>query len=71
MDKQVLDKLRVLEWGEFVSAPFCTLMLAQLGAEVIKVEVKISEKKSSGGSWGIGFLLFASLMIVFRQKATS
>ena len=39
-------------------------------AEVIKVEVKISEKKSSGGSWGIGFLLFASLMIVFRQKAT-
>jgi len=38
MDKQALDNLRVLEWGNFISAPFCTEMLAQLGAEVIKIE---------------------------------
>ncbi|MBF0278632.1 MAG: CoA transferase [SAR324 cluster bacterium] len=38
MDGQALDNLRILEWGSFISAPFCTEMLAQLGAEVIKIE---------------------------------
>lgn len=38
MDEQALGNLRVLEWGNFISAPFCTEMLAQLGAEVIKIE---------------------------------
>ena len=33
-----LDGVRVVEWGSFVSAPFCGKVLAELGADVIKVE---------------------------------
>jgi len=36
--RQVLSGLRVLEIGHFVAAPFATRILADLGAEVIKVE---------------------------------
>jgi crotonobetainyl-CoA:carnitine CoA-transferase CaiB-like acyl-CoA transferase len=34
----LLSDLRVLEIGHFVAAPFCTRLLGDLGAEVIKIE---------------------------------
>ena len=33
-----LEGIRVVEWGEMISAPFCAKLLAELGADVIKVE---------------------------------
>ena len=34
----VLNGLRVLEFGEFISAPYCGKLLADMGAEVVKIE---------------------------------
>jgi len=33
----MLSDLRVIEFGEFVSAPYCSRLFADLGAKVIKV----------------------------------
>jgi len=37
-DKPPLTGVRVVEVGNYMAAPFCTMQLADLGAEVIKVE---------------------------------
>jgi len=34
----MLSDLRVIEYGEFISAPYCSRLFADLGAKVIKVE---------------------------------
>ncbi len=38
MAEQALSGLKVVEYGGFISAPYCTKLMADLGAEVIKVE---------------------------------
>ncbi len=38
MENGALSDLRVIEWGHVVSAPYCARMLADLGAEVTKIE---------------------------------
>lgn len=38
MTEGILKGLRVIEWGELISAPYCTKLMADLEAEVIKVE---------------------------------
>ena len=38
MQDQALSDIRVIEYGNCISAPYCGKLLADLGAEVIKVE---------------------------------
>ena len=45
-----LAGLRVLEIGHFVAAPFCTRLLADLGADVIKVEPPAGDPVRQWGS---------------------
>ena len=37
--RKLLDGVRVLEFGQFIAAPLVTRMMADAGAEVIKVEM--------------------------------
>ncbi len=50
MKDGALKGLKVLEFGEFISAPYCGKLLADLGAEVIKVEKP--GQGDSARSWG-------------------
>ncbi len=38
MAEQALSGFKVVEYGSFISAPYCSKLMADLGAEVIKVE---------------------------------
>src|SRR5438132_11390078 len=38
MPESALAGIRVVEVGNFMAAPFCTMQLADLGADVVKVE---------------------------------
>ncbi|WP_426443506.1 CaiB/BaiF CoA transferase family protein [Bradyrhizobium genosp. P] len=50
-----LDGVRVVEMTHMVMGPTCGMILAQLGAEVIKVEPPVGDKTRSLGGMGVSF----------------
>lgn len=58
---QVLSGLRILEVGHFVAAPFCTRLLADLGADVIKVEPRSGDPVRQWGEMIDGRSLWWSM----------
>jgi formyl-CoA transferase len=56
-----LEGIRVIDLGQIFAAPYCTLQLAQMGAEIIKIEPPAGESlrraASSPGGVGYSFLM--------------
>ncbi|MGH7906404.1 MAG: CoA transferase, partial [Candidatus Binataceae bacterium] len=46
---EILDGIRVLDFGRYIAAPFCCQLLADMGAEVIRVERPGGEPDRSRG----------------------
>lgn len=58
---QLLSGLRVLEIGHFVAAPFCTRLLADLGADIIKIEPSTGDPVRQWGEMVDGKSLWWSM----------
>lgn len=59
--RATLAGLRVLEIGHFVAAPFCTRLLADLGADVIKIEPRSGDPVRQWGAMIDGRSLWWSM----------
>ncbi|TAL02045.1 MAG: CoA transferase [Rhodospirillaceae bacterium] len=59
--RPVLSDLRVLEIGHFIAAPFCTRLLADLGADVIKIEPRSGDPVRQWGEMIEGRSLWWSM----------
>src|SRR3546814_21150196 len=57
----MLSGLRVLEIGHFIAAPFCTRLLGDLGADVIKIEPPAGDPARQWGEMVNGRSLWWSL----------
>ncbi len=50
--KRVLEDVRVLDFGRFIAAPYCGMLLADMGAEVIRIDRPGGEEDRTAGLTG-------------------
>ena len=50
--KRVLEDLRVLDFGRFIAGPYCGMLLADMGAEVIRIDRPGGEEDRTAGLTG-------------------
>jgi crotonobetainyl-CoA:carnitine CoA-transferase CaiB-like acyl-CoA transferase len=50
--KRVLDDIRVLDFGRFIAGPYCGMILADMGAEVIRIDRPGGEEDRTTGLLG-------------------
>ncbi|HUY28770.1 MAG TPA: CoA transferase [Candidatus Binataceae bacterium] len=71
-----LDGIRVIDFGQVYAAPYCTMQLAYLGAEVIKIEPPVTgevlRRPDAPGGVGYSFLMLnahkKSVTLNLKQK---
>lgn len=66
---KILEGIRVLDFGRFVACPFCGLLLASMGAEVIRVERPGGEADRSMGLMAPNGESFYMLTMARNKKA--
>ena len=50
--ERVLNDIRVLDFGRFIACPYCGMLLADMGAEVIRIERPGGEEDRTIGLTG-------------------
>jgi crotonobetainyl-CoA:carnitine CoA-transferase CaiB-like acyl-CoA transferase len=66
----MLSGLRILEIGHFVAAPFCTRLLADLGADVLKIESRSGDPARQWGEMIDGHSLWWSMHARNKRSVT-
>ena len=69
MSTPVLEGIRVLDFGRFIAAPYAGQLLADLGAEVIRVERTRPEPDRDRGPYLHGQSLYFVTLIRHKQSA--
>ena len=62
--KLPLEGLRVVEFTHMVMGPTCGMVLADMGAEVIKVEPIEGDEPAIKSVWGVGYQLCVRINFV-------
>lgn len=67
---RALEGIKVVELSRFIAAPYCGSLLADLGAEVTKVEAPSGDPSRNEGPWHNGESLFFSQMNRNKNSVT-
>ena len=59
-EKGALDGIKIIDLTRVISGPFCTVLLADMGAEVIKVEPPKGDNVRNQGNFVDGFSAYFS-----------